>query len=445
MFSRERKVECGDLVSLRGRCGENPSSTNRQGRTRARGEINSPRSLAIVRAAGFAFLMICACSMQALPLRAQTDSQQFELAADLGRGHAALQANDQALATQEYRAALKLDPGNAEAHANLGVMAFFHGDCPTAEPEFQGALRASPNLTKAQALLAICEKRLGQPLAQADMESAFANLKDPKLRTLLGVQLADLYFQEGDLDHTLPVVRSLVESDPDNVDLLFFAQRIYSELADNTMNKLALLAPESARMQQLIAEQLINAGDLKDAIEHYRKAIAADPRLPGMHFELAEAILESSNDANAQSEAQQELDAAVKTDGDSSKVECALGHLALLQTKSDVAYAHYRLAYKLNPSDAEAQLGLATILVEQDKPQEAVQYLRSAVQADPMNANAHYRLARACHTLHLTDEEQKEIKLYQEIRATKDRVAQLYRQMNRRPEGQDEGMTNEKQ
>jgi len=382
--------------------------------------------------------------VQSLPLWAQTATANAELTGDLQRGHVALQANNQALATQEFQAALKLDPNNAEAHANLGVMAFFRGDCPGAEPEFQNALHSGPNLIKAQALLAICEKRLGQPSAQADLENAFADLNDPKLRTQVGVQLADFYFQEGDLDHTLPVVRSLVESDPDNVDLLFFAQRIYSELADNTMNKLALLAPDSARMQQLIAEQLVNSGDLKGAIEHYRKAIAADPRLPGMHFELAEAILESSNDASAQAAAQQELDAAVKTDGDSSRVECALGHLALLQSRSDAAYAHYRLAYKLNPNEVEAQLGLAAILVERDKPQEAVEYLRSAVKTDPMNANAHYRLARVCHTLHLTEEEEKEIKLYQEIRATKDRVAQLYRQMNRRPERQDEGTVDEK-
>jgi predicted Zn-dependent protease len=391
-----------------------------------------------------AFLASCVFVIQSLPMWSQAASTNAELAGDLERGHKALQANNQALATQEFRAAVKLDPDNAEAHANLGVMAFFHGDCPAAEPEFQSALRASPNLANAQALLAICEKRLGQPSAQADMESAFANLKDPKLRTQLGVQLADLYFQEGDLDHTLPVVLTLVESDPDNVDLLFFAQRIYSELADNTMNKLALLAPDSARMQQLIAEQLINAGDLKGAIEHYRKAIAADARLPGMHFELAEAILESSNDAAAQAAAQQELDAATKTDGDSSRVECALGHLALLQSRSDAAYAHYQLAYKLNPSEVEAQLGLAAILVERDKPQEAVEYLRSAVKTDPMNANAHYRLARTCHALHLTEEEEKEIKMYQEIRATKDRIAQLYRQMNRRPERHDEGTVDEK-
>jgi len=391
-----------------------------------------------------ASLLFCGLILHPHPLPAQTPSSKSELAGDLESGHAALQANDQALAATEFRAALKLDPGNADAHANLGVMAFFHGDCPAAEPEFQSALRASPDLTNALALLAICERRLGQPTAQADMETAFANLKDRKLRTQVGVQLADFYFQQGDLDQTLPIIRSLVESDPDNVDLLFFAQRIYSEMADNTMNKLALLAPGSARMQQLIAEKLVNNCDLKGAIEHYRAAIAADPRLPGMHFELAETMLESSNNAETQAQAKDELEAAIQTDGDSARVECALGHIAQLQAGSDAAYPLYLRAIELNPNEVEAQLGLAEVLVERERPQEALAYLRSAVKADPMNANAHYRLARVCHTLHLADEERQEMKLFEDLRATKDRLAQLYRQMNRGPGQQVAAPANEK-
>ena len=37
------------------------------------------------------------------------------------------------------------------------------------------------------------------------------------------------------------------------------------------------------------------------------------------------------------------------------------------------------------------------------------------------------------------------MKVFEEIRATKDRVAQLYRQMNRRPEQPDAGAPDEKQ
>jgi tetratricopeptide (TPR) repeat protein len=356
----------------------------------------------------------------------------------LQRGEAALKANDQNAAADAFRAALAIDPKNVEANANLGAIAFFHDDCPGAMRNLRSALAVSPDLVNAQALIAMCERRMGELAARTDLESAFAKLKDPKLRVQVGVELADVYYQNGDLDHTLPVVHELVELVPDNADILFFAQRIYSEAADDTMNKLALIAPDSARMQQLIAERLINAGDLNGAIEHYRKALAADPRLPGMHFELAEAILEGSNQAAAQVDAVKELDAAVSGEGDNSRIECTYGRIAALQSKFDEALEHYQRAYKMDPSSGEAQLGMGKSLADENQPEEALKYLRMAVQTDPMNASAHYRLARVCHDLHLDEEAQKETKLFQEIRQAKDRVAQLYREMNRRPEPEDD-------
>ena len=371
-------------------------------------------------------------------LRAQSEAASGSLKENLQRGEVALKANDQDAAADAFRAALAIDPKNVEANANLGAIAFLHGDCSGAMRNLRTALAVSPDLVNAQALIAMCEKRMGEPAARTDLESAFAKLKDPKLRVQVGVELADVYYQNGDLDHTLPVVHELVELAPDNADILFFAQRIYSEAADDTMNKLALIAPDSARMQQLIAERLINAGDLNGAIEHYRKALAADPRLPGMHFELAEAILEGSNQAAAQVDAVKELDAAVSGEGDNSRIECTYGRIAGLQSKFDEALEHYQRAYKMDPSSGEAQLGMGKSLADENQPEEALKYLRMAVQTDPMNASAHYRLARVCHDLHLDEEAQKETKLFQEIRQAKDRVAQLYREMNRRPEPEDD-------
>jgi tetratricopeptide (TPR) repeat protein len=356
---------------------------------------------------------------------------QSELATDLARGQAALKANDQQLAVQQFRAALKIDPANVEAHANLGVMAFFHGDCSAAEGEFHAALHGAPDLVKAQALLSICERRLGQPSAQADLESAFAKLDDAKLRTQVGIELADVYYQQGELEKTGSVLHELLNLNPDNVDILFFAQRVYSELADNTLNKLAVLAPGSARMEQLIAERLINAGDLKAATKHYQEALKINPKLPGMHFELAETMMEASpNDPDTQAAATTELEAAIQVDGDSARVECELGKIALLQSKTDQALAHYQRAYDLNPKDPQAQMGLAGILDMRDNHEQAAAYLRMAIASDPFNATAHYRLAQVDKELHLEEESKKEMNLYLDIRKSTDKVRQLYRQMN---------------
>ena len=386
-----------------------------------------PAALAI----GICLVVFSSFAGFAPSLAAQTSSVSSELAVDLQRGQAALKANDQAAATQQFRAALKLDPGNVEAHANLGVMAFFHGDCTAAEQEFKSALRGAPELTKAQALMAVCERRLGQPQAQADMESAFTKLDDAKLRTQVGIELADVYYQQGELEKTIFVLHKLLSLNPDNIDILFFAQRVYSELADNTLNKLAVLAPGSARMEQLIAERLINAGNLKDATDHYRKALQIDPKLPGMHFELAETLMETSpNDPATQAEAGKELDAAIKADGNNSKVECELGRIALLQANTGQALVHYTHAYELNPKDSQAQMGLAGLLEMQDKHEQAAAYLRMAVASDPFNAEAHYKLAQVDKALHLDEERKKEMNLFLEVRAAKDKIRLLYREMN---------------
>jgi tetratricopeptide (TPR) repeat protein len=345
-----------------------------------------------------------------------------------------LKANDPNSAVKEFDAVLALDPKNAEAYTNLAVIAFFQRDYRTASQYLRKALVSEPSLEKTQALLGICEKRLGDPSARALLEKSFAKLKDKRLRLQVGLELAALYDQQGDAGATALVMRSLVDLDPDNVDVLFMAQRVYSELGDDTLNKLAVLAPGSARMQQVIAERLINGGDLKGAIDHYRKALQIEPRLPGVYFELGEAILESSpSDAGTQAEAQKEFEAAVAVDGDTAKTECEFGRIASAQSQPEQAFVHYQRAYQLNPNEVQAQMGLAKLLMMQEKPQEAIKYLRMAVQSDPLNGEAHYRLALACRDLNLADEAEKEMHLFQEIKKTKDQVKELYHQMNRQP------------
>jgi tetratricopeptide (TPR) repeat protein len=368
----------------------------------------------------------------AIAVTAQTGaSRAAEVHDHLRKAAEYLKANDPNSAVKEFDAVLALDPKNSEAYANLGVIAFVRRNYQNASQYLRKALAINPSLAKTQALLAICQRRLGDPSTRALLEKSFANLKDKPLRMQVGMELASLYDDQGDPGATAVVMRSLVDLDPDNVNVLFMAQRVYSELADDTMNKLAVLAPGSARMQQVIAQHLVNGGDLKGAIEHYRKALQIDPGLPGVHFELAEAILESArSDEGAQAEAQRELEIAVATDGDTAKTECEFARIAWLQSRMDQALAHYQKAYELNPSEVQAQLGMAKFLMKQQKAQEAIKYLLMAVQADPLNSEAHYRLAQAYQHAQMPDKAQRELTLLEEIKKTRSRVEELYRQMH---------------
>ena len=392
----------------------------------------TPADMAI-RVCATLTLLLFALLAGALPslARQSSASRASEIQAHLQKAADYLRANDTASAGKEFEAVLALDPKNADAYANLGVIAFSKGDYRTAAQNLRKALAINPSLTKSQALLGICEHRLGDKSAKVLLEKSFPKLKDKKLATQAGLELAGIYDQEGDMDATASVMRSLVNLDPDNADILFMAQRVYTELADDTLNKLAIVAPGSARMQQVIAERLVNAGDLKGAIEHYKKALALDPRLPGLHFELGEAFLQSApTDSSAQADAEKEFDAAAQLDGDSARIECQYGAIALYRSDADKAFDHYKKAYELNPGESEAQIGMGKTLMMRDRPQEAVTYLRMAVESDPLNTEAHYRLALACKKLGFDAEAEKEMRLFDEIKKTKNQVKELYRQMN---------------
>ena len=355
----------------------------------------------------------------------------LQIRAHFQRAETALKANDTETAEQEFRAILALDPRSAEAHVSLGVIALSHGDAQVASEHLRKALAIRPSLVQAQALLGICERRLGNSSARVHLEGSFAKLTDTKVRIQVGKELIGLYYQQGDSERALPIVQKLVDLDPDDVDILYTAQRLYKELADDTLNKLAVLAPGSARMQQVIAERLINAGDVTGAIDHYKKALEIDPRLPGVRYELAQAILESATtDTAAQAEARKELETAIKMEGDSANLQCELGWIATLKSDGQKARSHYMRAFLLDPRSTPAQLGLGRVLMTMGKPQEARKYLEMAVRSDPLNGTAHYRLALAYKRLQMPDEAEKEIHLFQEIKNTKDQVRKLYRQMN---------------
>lgn len=350
----------------------------------------------------------------------------------LQEAEAYLKANDPGSAVKEFDAVLALDPRNAEARANLGVIAFFRGDCRSASENFRKALAIKPSLVKMRALLGICQKRLGDPSAGALLEKSFPKLQDKKLQLQVGLELAGLYDEQGNPGATASVMRSLVELDPDNVDVLFMAQRIYSELADDTLNKLAVLAPGSARMQQVIAEHLVNEGDMKSAIEHYRKALQLDPRLQGVRYELAEAVLQTvKGDPAVEADVEKELGTVIATEGDSAKVQSVLAQIAFDRSDLDQARAHYSRALALDPKYTTAQIGLARVLMTAGDLQQAREHLEIAVHSDPLNSGAHYQLAQACRRLQMTDEAKKEFQLYQEIKKTRSQVEELYRQMNR--------------
>ena len=377
-------------------------------------------------------MRFCSCLLTLLFAVLLARPQSSDVPTQLQRAGESLRQGDAKSAATLFEAVLRSDPDNVEAHANLGVIAFFQNDYPRAASHLREALKGNGSLVKVQALLGICEHRMGDPSAVHLLEQSFPHLDDAKLKTQTGLELANIYYQHGDLERAANVMQPLVDIDPDNVNVLFLTQQIYTELAEGTLNKLAILAPNSARMQQVIAERLINEGDLTPAIEHYKKALAIDPKLPGARLELAEAILQSApSDESVQAEGERQLQLAMQSDGDSAKIECVLAGLALRRADTAAADEHFRRALELNPQSVEAQIGVVRSLMSAGKADEALPLLEKALEADPLNSEAHYRLAGVYRKLGNSEAAHKEATLFDEIKQTKSQIRDLYRQMNK--------------
>ena len=368
------------------------------------------------------------------PLFSQSSpSQQEQLDSHARRAQELLKSNQPDLAAREYEAILALDANNADARGNLGVVRFFQGEYTKAIPELRHALQFRPELWKIQALLGMAEKRTGDTRsARADLEHAFPQLQEEKLRVETGMELIELYYGANELDKAAGIVSALHLLEPANVEILYTAHQIYAELADESMLSVAILAPKSARMHQLMAHEMARQGDTQGAIAEFREAVKADPQRPGLRFELAEMLTNSSSRSD-QDEAEQEYKAALAANAFDEKAECRLGEIAARRSDLKEAFAHYSRAVKLQPDDADADLGLGKTLIAMNEPEKAQPLLERSAQLEPFNAVTRYHLAAIYRRLGRADDARRELAEFQKLKDMKQQLREVYKAMRVEP------------
>ena len=340
------------------------------------------------------------------------------------------------LAIPEFKAVLAADPNNLNAMANLGVLLYFEQNYTEATPYLKRAVAKEPNLAKIRALLGLAEKSLGQiSEARADLEVAVPQLAEPGIRVDAGLALIEIYAASQQLDKAAATVSLLQQVAPTDTRVLYTAYRIYSDLAGEAMLDLSLVAPESGQMHQAMAHELYRARDLGGTIANLRKAVAADPNLPGIHYELAEA-LHNSPDPKVRDQAEQEYKLAVIANGHEVKALSRLGDIAVDRNDLEGAMKFYQQALAVAPNETDASIGLAHVYTEKGQPEAALPLLQGVINVDPTNILAHYRLSSAYRELKRPEDAKRELETYQRYKEIKEKMRAIYKEMRQEsPQG----------
>lgn len=374
---------------------------------------------------------ILLCSTLCFP-QDPSDKQQ-QIAEHTRKAQEYLQQKRPDLALPELQAVIALDPTNTDAVANAGVLLFFQNDCANAVPQLRAANSQRSGMGRIQFLLALCEGRLGdKAAARADLEGAFPNLKEPKLKSEAGSSLIQMYESSDDLEKAAEVVAALRADNPTDVQLIFESYRLHTQMANEAMLAMSLVDPNSAEMHQVMGHEALRYGDTSGAIAQYREAIKINPKLSGVHLELGDA-LNNSADTKVKSQAEGEYRLAVQLNPNNERALCRLADIEVERGDSDKALADYTTAAKLAPSDIDAQLGLAKALLMQRKADEAEPILEKILQAEPENDLAHYQLSRVYWQKGKKDDANREVELYKKYKAMKQKLRDLYKQMRITP------------
>jgi DNA-binding winged helix-turn-helix (wHTH) protein/tetratricopeptide (TPR) repeat protein len=109
--------------------------------------------------------------------------------------------------------ALQLDPSLAEAHASLGMVAFYYEwNWPTAEAEFQRAIQLDPNYPMAHTWYALVLAATGQQ--QKALEQAQRGIELDPLSLVANTELGRVYYWGRHYDKAIAAYKHAIDLDP---------------------------------------------------------------------------------------------------------------------------------------------------------------------------------------------------------------------------------------
>ncbi len=267
-------------------------------------------------------------------------------------------------------------PGGQEApELAKSTQALFQGNYEQAQTLARDYLKDHPDFPKAWILLARAE------IAQGKHTDAFQHL------------------------------RKALEFDPTNLDALYYLGRVSALLSQIEYQRLYSIAPDSARVHQLMAESFQAQHNRAKAEEEYKAALEANPK----SLEVLDALGDLERSEYRLDEAAAYYSRAAELMPHDYTSAYGLGACALFQHQPQRAIARFRRALEIDPSSAGARLALGDALLQANQPAAATAELTAALTLEPTMRQAYTLLARAYQKLGKSREAQEAFKKEQQL------------------------------
>ncbi len=305
------------------------------------------------------------------------------------QGRRQMMLRDQAVET--LREAVQNDPSLAEAHLLIARLALLPGGDPElvleAATDAIKLLGDDPERASAAYLM-----RAGARETLEQKEEELNQALDLDADNLDALRLrAALYLEMKNVDLAVEDLKKIFEIDPSNIQVASAAVEKLVELerADEAATLLsdAITASPSEGLYRLRAllYRMLDRED--DALEDLNKAIAMQPQDPVALLQRAEIAL-GRDDINAAKRDYKAAVAAAPAVEQISQGVIVRCFIAVAEGRMADAISDMRTLVALEPEEPMRKIQLASFLLQDDRPRQAIDTLTEVIATDPTNASA---------------------------------------------------------
>jgi tetratricopeptide (TPR) repeat protein len=195
-------------------------------------------------------------------------------------------------ASDEFQAALRLDPDNEQTYFNLGMLYLKYRTPELATLVFEHGLKQLPNSGLLWVGLGLSQ-HLAERTDQAELSLKKALELDPSL-TDAYVVLGDILESANKLPDALEIFKRAIDRRPDLYIGYFYYGKIILKMNDSkpaeavtALRKSIQLRPEFAEAHYELGRALEQTGDAAGALAEYKESALRDPAQAGSQYRLA--------------------------------------------------------------------------------------------------------------------------------------------------------------